>query len=64
MSKQSILAKILGLPEGVKVTNTFNPLDNSIMKITWKSPNDKKENLVNMLLNPLDFSTMRIKDNH
>lgn len=64
MDNKNVLAKMLGLPEGVKIKNSFNPLDNSIMKISWQSPNDNKSNLVNMLLNPSDFITMRIKDNH
>lgn len=64
MAKQSLLAKILGLPEGTKVNFNFNPLDNSIAKVSWNSPNDNRANLINMLLNPQELTTVKIKDNH
>lgn len=64
MAKQSILAKILGLPEGTKVNFNFSPLDNSIAKVSWNSPNDNRANLINMLLNPQEVTTVKIKDNH
>lgn len=63
MAKQSLLAKILGLPEGTKVNFNFSPLDNSIAKVSWNSPNDNRANLVNFLLSPEPY-TIRIKDNH
>ena len=37
--------------------------DDSIIKISWNSPNDNKSNLFNMLLSPEPY-TIRIKDNH
>jgi len=61
--KKSFLNNLLGLPEDAKVNYTFNPMDNSIMKISWNSPNDGKPNLFNMLMN-LEPYTIRIKDNH
>ena len=64
MAKQSLLAKILGLPEGTKINFKFNPLDNSIAKVSWNSPNDNRANLINMLLNPQELTTVKIKDNH
>ena len=63
MAKQSLLAKILGLPEGTKINFNFSPLDNSIAKVSWNSPNDNRANLVNFLLSPEPY-TIRIKDNH
>lgn len=63
MAKQSLLAKILGLPKGTKVNFNFSPLDNSIAKVSWNSPNDNRANLVNFLLSPEPY-TIRIKDNH
>ena len=62
--KKNLLAYFLGLPEGVKINYAFNPQDNSIMKISWNSPNDGKSNLVNMLVNPYEFTTIKIKDEH
>ena len=64
MAKQSLLAKILGLPEGTKINFNFSPLDNSIAKVSWNSPIDNRANLINMLLNPQELTTVKIKDNH
>jgi hypothetical protein len=55
---------MLGLPKEAKVNYTFNPFDNSIMKISWNSPNDGKPNLFNMLMNPYELTTIKIKDRH
>ena len=33
-----------------KVDYKFDPSDNSIVKIAWNSPNDKKQNIVNFLM--------------
>ena len=60
---KNLLAKILGLPEGANINYAFNPKDNSIMKISWNSPNDGKPNLVNMLVSTEPYF-IRIKDNH
>lgn len=62
--KQNLLSQMLGLPKEAKVNYTFNPLDNSIMKISWNSPNDGKANLFNMLMNPYELTTIKIKDRH
>ena len=61
--KQDFLSKLLGLPEGTQVNYTFNPSDNSIVKLSWTSPNDKRQNLINMLLSAEPY-TIRVKDNH
>lgn len=61
--KNNLLGQMLGLPQDAHINYTFNPLDNSIMKISWNSPNDGKPNLFNMLMN-LEPYTIRIKDNH
>lgn len=62
--KKSFLSNFLGLPEDAKVNFAFNPLDNSILKIAWNSPNDGKSNLFNMLMNPKELTTIRIEDGH
>lgn len=62
--RKSFLNNLLGLPEDAKVNYTFNPMDNSIMKISWNSPNDGKPNLFNFLMNPRELTTIKIKDNH
>jgi hypothetical protein len=61
---KNILSSLLGLPEDTNVKFTFNPYDNSIMKIAWNSPNDGKSNLFNLLMNPREITTLRIEDNH
>lgn len=61
--RKSFLNNLLGLPEDAKVNYTFNPMDNSIMKISWNSPNDGKPNLFNMLMSAEPYF-IRIKDNH
>ncbi|MBR6099433.1 hypothetical protein IKP85_06770 [bacterium] len=61
--KKNFLSNFLGLPEDAKVNFAFNPLDNSILKIAWNSPNDGKSNLFNMLMSTEPY-TIRIKDNH
>ena len=63
MDKQSFLAKLLGMPQGTRVNYTFNPKNNSFIKIAWNSPNDNKANLINMLMST-DPYTLRIRDNH
>lgn len=61
--KVNRLAQLLGLPENTNVNYSFNPHDNSIMKISWNSPNDGKSNLINFLMDWEPY-TIRIKDNH
>lgn len=51
------------MPNGVNVDYKFSPLDNSLMKISWNSPNDNKPNLFNVLFDAEPY-TIRIKDNH
>lgn len=38
--------------------------DDSILKVRWKSPNDKKSNLFNLIVNMNDDDFLKIKDNH
>lgn len=61
--KSNLLGQILGLPQDANINYTFNPFDNSIMKISWNSPNDGKSNLVNLLMDWKPY-TIKIKDNH
>lgn len=49
--------------ENPRIDYKFDPTDNSIMKIAWNSPNDKKQNIVNFLMDWEPY-TIRIKDNH
>lgn len=58
------LSRLLGIPEDVNVNYSFNPRDNSILKIAWNSPNDNKSNLFNLLVDFKDPAWIRIKDNH
>ena len=51
------------LTGGGNINYTFNPKDNSIMKIAWKSPGDGKENMINFLLDWEPY-TIKVKDNH
>jgi hypothetical protein len=66
MEKESFLAKILAglVPEGVNVDFTFQPFDNKLVELAWTSPNDKKQNLVQVLMNPREKDRIEIKDNH
>ena len=51
------------LTQGGLINYKFDPSDSSIMKISWNSPNDGKNNLVNFLLSTEPY-TIKIKDNH
>ena len=42
----------------------FDRKDNSILKIKWKSPNDKKGNTFDVNVNPKKFNTIEIQDEH
>lgn len=61
--RQNRLAQLLGLPENTNVNYFLNPHDNSIMKISWNSPNDGKNNMINFLMDTEPY-LIRIKDNH
>lgn len=41
----------------------FDPTDTSIFKIKWESPNDKKENTLDIKSDKENY-TIKIKDNH
>lgn len=62
-NKNNLLSKLLGFPEDANVNYSFKPLDNSIMKVSWNSPNDGKPNLFNLLMSNEPYF-IRIKDNH
>ena len=58
------LAGLIPVAEGAEVNYKFDPSDSSIMKISWNSPNDGKNNLVNFLLDWEQPYDIKIKDNH
>lgn len=59
-----MLTGLVPVSDDVNINYRFAPLsDNSIMKLSWNSPNDGKGNLINFLLSPEPY-TIRIKDNH
>ena len=64
MGNSNRLAELLGLPTGTKLNIVNNPLDNSILRMQWNSPNDNKPNEFNIILNPKDLRTLLIRDNH
>lgn len=55
---------LMGLNENNNIHYVFDPKSNSIMKLTWQSPNDKLYNMVNIYVDPNDNTFMRIKDRH
>lgn len=59
----NFLNKLFGFPNDTNINYSFKPLDNSIMKVSWNSPNDGKPNLFNMLMSTEPYF-IRIKDNH
>ena len=63
---KNLLAQILAglVPEGVNVDFTFQPFDNKLIEVAWDSPNDKKKNLVQVLMNPRELDRIEVKDNH
>lgn len=52
------------LPDGDNVNYKLDPNDPDILRINWDSPNDGLANVFRLTLDPKDFSTTRIKDNH
>jgi hypothetical protein len=42
----------------------FNPRDYSIMKLSWNSPNDGLENVLDFSMNPHEMGLIKIKDKH
>ena len=51
-------------PKSPNTKTKLDLKDNSILKIRWKSPNDKKENTLNINVDFKDANTIKIKDNH
>lgn len=66
MEKENFLSKFLAglVPEGATVDFTFEPFDNKLLEVAWASPNDKKQNLVQVLMNPREKDRIEIKDSH
>ena len=50
-------------PKSANTKYKFDIKDNSIIKIKWTSPNDKKENTLNIRSDKEDY-TIKIKDSH
>lgn len=55
---------LMNLNEDNNIHYVFDPSSNSIMKLTWQSPNDKLYNMVNFYVDPNDNTFMKIKDRH
>lgn len=67
--ENSFLKKLaeLGLIQAspnVGLNYIFDPRDYSIMKLSWNSPNDGLENILDFSMNPHAKNTLEIKDNH
>lgn len=50
-------------PKSANLKYKFDTKDNSILKIKWVSPNDKKENTLDVRSDKENY-TIKIKDNH
>lgn len=50
-------------PKSANTKYKFDIKDNSIIKIKWTSPNDKKENTLDIRSDKEDY-TIKIKDSH
>ena len=61
--KKNLFDWLLPVSDGANVNYKFEPSDNSLLKISWNSPNDNKANLFNVLFDTEPY-TIRIKDNH
>lgn len=48
----------------VKVRYKFDTKDNSVLKLKWQSPNDRKMNELNFVNDENGGNTINIKDNH
>jgi hypothetical protein len=48
----------------VKIKYNFDINNNSVLKLKWKSPNDKKMNIIDFTTDPEMGDTIHIKDNH
>lgn len=50
-------------PKSANIKYKFDAKDNSLLKIKWNSPNDKKENTLDIRSDKEKY-TIKIKDNH
>lgn len=50
-------------PRSPNIKIKLDMTDNSIFKVKWKSPNDQKENTVDIRADKENY-TLKIKDNH
>ena len=48
----------------VKIRYNFDINNDSILKLKWQSPNDKKMNVIDFTADPEKGNTIKIKDNH
>jgi hypothetical protein len=48
----------------VKIRYNFDINNDSILKLKWQSPNDKKMNVIDFTTDPEKGNTIKIKDNH
>lgn len=62
MKRHSSRSKSSNTSKKVKYKLDFK--DDSIMKVKWKSPNDGKENVLDIGIDLKDNSFIKIKDNH
>lgn len=64
-NKNQFLEKLREL--GILQDNTqylFDPKNTSFFKLTWRSPNDKLDNIINFYIDENDNNFMRLKDRH
>lgn len=52
------------LPEDVSIDFINKPFDNKLLELSWQSPNDKKNNLIEFLMNPNKLDRIELEDAH
>lgn len=52
------------LPEDVSIDFVNKPFDNKLLELSWQSPNDKKNNLIEFLMNPSKLDRVELEDAH
>lgn len=55
---------LMGLNEDNNIHYVFDPNSNSVLKFSWRSPNDNLLNTFNIVYDPKSNNLIRIKDNH
>ena len=66
-NKNQFLEKLreLGiLPQAEGVRFSFSPDETDLLRVRWNSPNDGMENIFRISMDPREFETIKIKDNH